>query len=225
MKVFYVFLLVLGYGVVHSNGRAREHHAPPIKTFRTKPWDQFFLVQQWPASFCSVTTTPCPSIPPYFTVRSLRAQLKNGQSVYCVGKTFKISKVLYVSQIQKYPCMLLLSSFFIYIYSLAFINIYIYIYLQINPNTKLDKTKFWPNLFRQNQNKIFWRHEYDKHASCISPFQNDRDKYFSSTLKLAMDSKIIGNVTTMLLKAGSIYLYRIKPIFVSTFSRDFHFGP
>ena len=98
-------------------------------------------------------------------------------------------------------------SLFIYIVWRLLIYIYIYIYLQINPNTKLDKTKFWPNLFRQNQNKIFWRHEYDKHASCISPFQNDHDKYFSSTLKLAMDSKI-GNVTTMLLKAGSIYLYR-----------------
>ena len=148
MKVFYVFLLVLGYGVVHSNGRAREHHAPPIKTFRTKPWDQFFLVQQWPASFCSVTTTPCPSIPPYFTVRSLRVQLKNGRSVNCVGKTSNISKVLYVSQIQKYSCMLLLSSFFIYRYSYD-------IYLQINPNTKLDMTQFWPNLFGQNQKRNF----------------------------------------------------------------------
>ena len=67
---------------------------------------------------------------------------------------------------------------------------------------------YWPNL--KGQNHEFWRHEYDKqssdkHASCISPFQNDQDKYFSSTLKLAMDSNI-GNVIDMILKVGSVYL-------------------
>ena len=124
MKVFFVFLLVLVFGVVSSHGRTHEYN-----TVTTKSYDEFFLVQQWPASFCSAIATPCPSIPPYFTVHGLWAQSKSDGRVICTGKTFDISKVLYVSQIQQYPCMLLLSSFFIYVYNLAFINIYIYIYI------------------------------------------------------------------------------------------------
>ena len=98
-------------------------------------------------------------------------------------------------------------SLFMYIIWRLLIYIYIYIYLyfwQLNRNTKLDMTKFWPNLFGQNQNKLFWEREYNKHASCISPFQNDQEKYFSSTLTLAKRL----NVTTMLFKKGSTYLYR-----------------
>ena len=127
------------------------------------------------------------------------AQLKSGEDVTCDEKTFKSSKVLYISQIQQYSCMLLLSSFFIYVYNLA----YIYIFWQLKHNTRSDLEKYWPDL--KGKNEEFWGYEYDKHASCISPFQNHQDEYFSSTLKLAKKY----NVTTMLLKAGSTYLYRL----------------
>ena len=203
MKVFYVFLLVLVFGVVSSHGRTNEYFsaAAPSTTFSPIPNDEFLLVQQWPASFCSLTTAKCPhNIPPYFTVHGLWAQ-SNHHSVNCKGeKRFDPSKVLYVSQIEQYSCMLLLSSFFIYVYNLAFINIYIF--WQINPDMKSNLETHWPNLKGKNQD--FWRHEYDKHASCISLFQDDQVSYFSSTLRLAKEH----NVTNMLSNLGSTYLYR-----------------
>ena len=120
MKVFHVFLLVLVYGVVRSHGRTHEYNAPtPFKTSTTINYDEFFPVQQWPASYCRVrvgSDKPCrPYIPKYFTVHGLWAQY-NGSPAYCKGGNGSNPlKVLYISQIEQYSCMLCIVIIILYL--------------------------------------------------------------------------------------------------------------
>ena len=63
--------------------------------------------------------------------------------------------------------------------------------------------RYWPSLKANNLNEEFWKYEYEKHGSCISPFHNDQDRYFSEALKVAENS----NLENVLSNAGSIHIY------------------
>ncbi len=92
MQMLYVFLMVL---VLRGND---------IVVGQVVAYDFFYLVQQWPRSYCNTGKATCiaTKIPKYFTIHGLWAQLKNGQPVHCTPRPplqsdFDPKKVLYVS--------------------------------------------------------------------------------------------------------------------------------
>ncbi|XP_030957165.1 ribonuclease 1-like [Quercus lobata] len=76
-------------------------------------------------------------------------------------------------------------------------------------NTKFDNNsipdddrnvliQYWPNMYGDNE--AFWRHEYEKHGSCVHPFYLDQLTYFLTAYRVATSTDLY----SILLAAGII---------------------
>ena len=97
MTVFHVFFLVLVMWAVHSHGRAYDTESiiynntqqPYKENMNTEllPYDFFYLVMQWPNSFCNSGRVSChpPPISNYFIVHGLWPQQTGVSRISCTG--------------------------------------------------------------------------------------------------------------------------------------------
>ena len=159
MKVFYVFLLVLVFGVVHSHGRARESWAPcsTHQDIQDEALGWIFLSPTVASVILQCDHKLHVLLSPHISLCAAY-----GLSWRMVNLLTALERPLIFQKYYTFlrfknihACYCYHHSLFIYIVWRLLIYIYIYIYLQINPNTKLIMTKFWPNLFRQNQKQNF----------------------------------------------------------------------
>ncbi|GMY21816.1 ribonuclease S-7-like [Fagus crenata] len=204
MAVFHVFLLVLVIGIVHhSHGRTYESESITINGTDTLP-----------------VKAPAPSNPQknydYFSlVLQWPKSFCNTGAVTCTSPI---------------PNYFTVHGLWPQLYNGQWTNCNSDTKLNHDQRTKLNlmdfMKKYWPNLKSPGDNYRLWEHEYQKHGSCFSPFQEQPLLYFQKTVTMALQ---IRSVTNILYHSGGIWpsnreWYKLKAIEDAIF-RHFNFIP